>query len=194
MKELTIRLIGVAPLLMNADRLCNPLDPATIDHKRLTSKRTKTEDDNLSIAKSSYMGSLYCDEGGPYLPTANIRAALVGGAKKSKRGAQMKSGAMILADRAPLDYPGPRLPQQLETPAFVDARSVVNPSGKQRIIRYRPRFNQWAVSVAIAYDPKMLDADHLLEALDLAGRYIGVGDYRPEKGGLFGRFSPEVAP
>ncbi len=193
MKELTIRITGTSPLLMHSDRLANPLDPLTIAHKKLTHKKTKTEDDLREIAKSDWMGGLYCDDKGPYLPTMNLRRALVDGATQSKRGVAVKGGTMILGDRAHLIYKGPKDPEALWLlPEFVDARGVVN-SGKARVIRYRPRFIEWAVLFNLSYDPSKVEAELLLHDMSNAGRYTGIGDYRPAKGGAFGRFDVEAA-
>jgi len=192
MKEITFKITGTSPLLMHCDRLANPLDPLTIAHKKLTQKKNKTEDDLLEIARSDWMGGLYCDERGPYLPTPNLRKALVDGATQSKRGPAVKGGTMIIAARAHLTYSGPRDPEALWLiPEFVDARGVVN-SGKARVIRYRPRFLEWGVLFTLAYDPSKVEAELLLHDMSNAGRYVGIGDYRPAKNGAFGRFEVEA--
>lgn len=192
MKELKIRLKGTAPLLMHSDRLSNPLDPMTVAHKKLTSKKSKTEDDQLEIAKSEFLASFYFDgETGIHLPTVNIRAAMVEGARMNKLGTSVQSGTVILADKVPLIFDGPKTPEACwASPAFVDARSVV--VSKRRVMRYRPRFNRWAVEVAIIFDESILDAHQLVSSLENAGRYVGIGDYRPKKGGSFGRFEVEA--
>lgn len=70
----------------------------------------------------------------------------------------------------------------------VDARPVVIPSTKGRIMRYRPRLEHWAAVVTLEIVTDLIDAKtaHLL--LEEGGRQLGIGDFRPEKGGPFGRF------
>lgn len=60
--------------------------------------------------------------------------------------------------------------------------------GKARILRCRPRWDDWSMKVALDVDTAVLTKEHVIQALALAGRTIGIGDYRPEKGGGFGRF------
>lgn len=71
----------------------------------------------------------------------------------------------------------------------VDRRPVV--VGKARILRCRPAFANWSMKVALEVDTAILSPSQVRESLALAGRIIGIGDYRPEKGGGFGRFTVE---
>lgn len=74
----------------------------------------------------------------------------------------------------------------------IDRRSVVNPSNKARVLRCRPSWSPWEMKVAIELDVAILSEIQALQALQLAGRIIGIGDYRPQKGGGFGRFTAEI--
>ena len=66
-------------------------------------------------------------------------------------------------------------------------RAVVQGQG---IIRSRPRFEQWACEFEIIYDTALVtNAQALLPIVADAGARIGVGDFRPEKNGWFGRFA-----
>lgn len=67
----------------------------------------------------------------------------------------------------------------------VDVRSVVlKPAG--RILRARPRFDEWSAAFLIEYDETLIpDQQLLLNIAADAGRRFGVGDYRPR----FGRFT-----
>ena len=60
MKIISIKLIGTSGLLQSCDRLADPLDPATIEHKKLTAIRgkAKTFDIIREIAKSQYINSV----------------------------------------------------------------------------------------------------------------------------------------
>ncbi|WP_296271758.1 hypothetical protein [Pseudomonas sp. UBA6323] len=192
MQTIKLKLVGQSPLLMHSDRFANPLDPATKAHKVLTSKRKKLDEDHADIAKSEWLGSLYHDaEVGPFLPGLNVKSALVGAAKIQKLGAAFKRGVLVLDDRCKLEYTGPRDPEKLYAdPRFVDARSVV--VGTSRLIRYRPKFAGWSATVNIMFSPEMVDRDDVIRAAENAGLFVGLLDYRPEKGGAFGRFTVEV--
>ena len=66
-------------------------------------------------------------------------------------------------------------------------RAVVQKNG---ILRSRPVFKSWRLDFNLLVDAE--DEEQLRqvlpEVLDYAGRRIGIGDYRPAKGGWFGRF------
>ncbi|MDR2673347.1 MAG: hypothetical protein LBC18_00355 [Opitutaceae bacterium] len=70
----------------------------------------------------------------------------------------------------------------------VDSRPVVIPATKGRIMRHRPRFDNWSASFSVEVDDDMLPVEFIQQLLTEGGSKIGIGDFRPEKGGPFGRF------
>jgi hypothetical protein len=192
MDQITLKLIGASALLMHSDKFSDPLNPATRAHKTLTSKRTKTDEDYVAIARSEWEGGLYHnDEIGPYMPTQNIRSAIIDGGKLNKLGANIKRSVLILEDKSRLEYKGPRDVESMWTSGrFHDVRSVVVSRG--RVMRYRPKFEQWSLTITLTYDPKVIEREQLIACARNAGTFIGIGDFRPNKGGQMGRFSVEV--
>lgn len=75
-----------------------------------------------------------------------------------------------------------------QTEFEVDARPATIPATKGRIMRYRPRFDAWRMAFRLQVDEGVLGADTIAQLLTEGGSRIGVGDYRPEKGGPYGRF------
>jgi hypothetical protein len=71
----------------------------------------------------------------------------------------------------------------------VDSRPVVIPSTKGRIMSHRPRSDKWQMSFTLEVDEQLMDAELVHQLLEEGGRRLGIGDYRPEKGGPFGRFA-----
>jgi len=190
MKTITLKLTGTSPLLHSCDRLADPLDPATIAHKELTSKRKKTEDDHRMIARSQWQGLLYWDEKlNVILPTQNIRASIIGGAKLNKLGMQIKRGTFLMEEEVQVDYGKKLTIDQLWEQKYYDRRSVV--VSQARVMAYRPKFTTWSVQIEFKYDENMLDASQIMQAATNAGLFVGIGGFRPEKGGTFGRFEVE---
>jgi hypothetical protein len=70
----------------------------------------------------------------------------------------------------------------------VDSRPVTIPATKGRIMRHRPRFDQWSAKFTLRINETILPIDFIHQLLDEGGQQIGIGDYRPEKGGPFGTF------
>lgn len=184
MKQLTFTIKGIAPLLTHNERLANPFDDTTRAIKAISGKRKKTEDDLLEIAQLEWRGGLYYDEEtGPYVPGYNMLAALISAGKVHKLGTAIKRAAVVLEDRLPIEYQGPRDPDALfADKRFVDIRNV-KVSGS-RIVRARPRFHDWKLRFTLAFDESTLQAADVAMVLQTCGSMIGLGDYRPR----FGRF------
>ena len=188
MQEFIITLTGTAPLLMHNSRLANPLDPATKALKKVTGKRTKTDEDHEEMARLEHAGSLYFDtDAGPYIPADNIWRALYDGAKKSKRGPKIKEGIFIQSDVNPLVYKGPRTIDGLwNDENFRHFASVKVTTS--RVMRCRPVFSTWTTNAYGLLDPSVLDLSELKQIADTSGALIGLGDWRPR----YGRFLATV--
>ena len=71
----------------------------------------------------------------------------------------------------------------------VDGRPVVIPSTKGRIMRYRPRIEQWRATFHLEVDDALISPTLVHTMLTEGGTRLGIADFRPEKGGPFGRFN-----
>lgn len=187
MESVKVRVKGRSTLLMHSARLSNQFDPKVKEFKLLTHKKKKTDEDHLAIARFEFELGMYFDEKlGPYVPTENVRMAIIEGGRLSKLGTAIDRAVQILEDRAPLRYEGPRTVAALWESRFYDLSSVGNQSN--RVMRCRPAFEGWSLDLELFFDPSMIDRSQLLAASNSAGKFIGLGDYRPR----FGRFEVEV--
>lgn len=185
-----LRLEGTTPLIMHNVRLADPDEPIVRQIGELTSKKSlMTDADRLEIARLKFLGGMYYDEEtGPYLPAANIFASLIAAARKTRHGQVVEAGVIWLADKAPLQYEGPRDPAALwnggKSP-FIDRRMVkVNNS---RVPGIRPIFPGWSAEIDIDYDEETIDLSKLRTFAERAGR-TGVGDYRR----FYGRYRATI--
>ena len=60
---------------------------------------------------------------------------------------------------------------------------------RARILRTRAKFDSWSVVFTIDVDGGLVGREQVLTWLDIGGRRIGLGDWRPEKSGSYGRFN-----
>lgn len=68
----------------------------------------------------------------------------------------------------------------------VDARPVTIPATKGRVMRYRARLNEWSAKVTLRLNETLM-SEQIVRQLFIEGtQQIGIGDFRPEKGGPFG--------
>ena len=55
-------------------------------------------------------------------------------------------------------------------------------------LRYRPEFTEWRTELEVTYVKSMLDRESVLSLIEAGGMAVGVGEWRPEKGGDFGTY------
>lgn len=184
--SLTIR--GTHPLLQH-----NPAAMLRGDTPTVGAKTTPTAEEE--VARALYVN----DKGQFYHPAEAFRIALINAGVNRKIGklaatTTTQRAVFQLNDEALLLNPDTKEPLT-EEDMSVDERSVVVQGG--RIMRARPKWNDWAVVVDFEFDPDFVSADVIVELMNIAGRIEGVGDYRPSakagpgRGGPFGRFRVE---
>lgn len=189
-----VRLIakGTRPLLMHNVRLASPLNAYAKQLKALNSKRVKTDEDRLAVARVEFEGSLYLDdEVGPYIPGPNLLASLVEGGRLTKAGKKVERGVNVDDLVMPLIYRGPRDVESLwggGESEYVDLRTVV--VQRSKVDRCRPIFREWAVEAEALIDPKVIEFGEFAAVCEAAGQMEGVGDYRR----MFGRYAVDVQP
>lgn len=60
-------------------------------------------------------------------------------------------------------------------------------------LRYRPSFKNWRMPVNIIYNARAVSAEQLVAMLDAGGFGVGLGEWRSEKDGQWGRFHVAMA-
>jgi len=140
------------------------------------------------------MAGLYVLEDGAYgMRGEAYRSALLNGLKNKKVGRASAISvfqAAVFSVKEWVTLVDPKTKKPLKEYAVDSRRAIVQ---RQGVIRSRPRFEEWGAYVPLFIDTEMVSADQVLEHLNVAGRIIGVGDYRIEKRGMFGRFKAEKA-
>ena len=57
-----------------------------------------------------------------------------------------------------------------------------------RVLIHRPMLKDWEIEFEIIFDEEQIPASILKKCLERAGKYVGIGDWRPAKKGRFGKF------
>ena len=189
---LQIECTGISPLLMHSDRASDPLSKEAQWLSEISGKRNKTEAEIVELARREFHCSLYLEPSGrPTIPIDNVHSCLYAAAKRRKEGPLFSGSFTVSSVR--FDYEGPDDPDALweQQEKFVDRRSVK--VGTSRVIRTRAIFHKWLLSVTAERDPEVADLFNIRQWAEIAGSRIGLGDYRPQRGGLFGRFEARIA-
>ena len=183
LKTRRYKIQGISPLMPKNGQTADPLNAFAQAMKKVSGKRNKTDADHEELSRIEFLSALYLDANGvPCVPGENIEAMFKAAAKKIKKGQQAKCG--IMSDgNWPIVYKGPKSPDALWLDKnFVDRRAVV--INRVRIMRTHPIFRDWGMEFEITHDDEQLDGDDVDQIVDIAGRIIGLCDYRPK----FGRF------
>lgn len=182
MKTLKVTWKGTTPLIMHSCQCVNPLHPISIEMKKYTSKRKKTDDDLIKISDLEWEAGAYWKDGlGLYIPAENVEATLINGAKAYKKGKDIEKYCDVIDLYIPFDYGENLTKEQLiANYEYRDTR----PMNVQRskIMRTRPRFDQWKIIFDIRYNEEKIDLETIETAMEYAGSYVGLCDSRPKYG------------
>lgn len=189
MKKIKCEFHGISPIILHSCQCVNPLHPLSLEMKKITAIRKKTEEDIKKLSELEWESGLYYDDAvGIYIPAENIEATVREGAKARKKGKDIVKGFMCETLKIPLDIGEKLTKEQMKKDArFYDVRAM---KVKQaRVMRTRPRFNTWNISFVASYDENLLDFKDVVDAIEYAGQYIGLCDSRPKYGKFVARVS-----
>ena len=131
------------------------------DPKEEAERKTyRNSEDNLFIPSSHFKASMI---------KASTDFKMVG--KKSYK-EYVKSGVFISPTEIILDK---------QTYTIHEEPVVIQ---RARVMSWRPRFDEWNCEFEIEITDEAINPETLMEILETAGKYKGVGDHRPE----YGRF------
>ncbi len=165
-KSVEVTIKGKSPLLMHKF----PLVPIEAPEK-------KTPEEQAELA------AYRTEKGELFVPGMNVQRALVAGAvySKGKGRASLQKVAAAVMMVSPMQL-------LLGTKEYVvDSRPVVITATKGRIVRHRPRLDEWAFSFTLDFDDTLVTEAQARKVVDDTCERVGFLDFRPERKGPFGR-------
>lgn len=173
----TYWIVGVTPLLTH--------NPASMQVGSSSPSRKKT----IPTPEQEAEAGLYKIEGGFGIPAVAFRSALIYGCRGFKMGkvgaASVVAAAVTHVDEFCLLL-DPDTCKPLKKYEIDSRRCVI---GNASIIRSRPKFPKWACKLIFEIDVDQINPSVVLTHLNEGGMKAGVGDYRPQKMGWFGKFT-----
>ena len=185
MKTFKIKITGTTALLQNR-----------FDEKAEASlgKSTRTVVRKKETPRKAAERACYQDkEGEYYMPAACITRMLSEAGSNHKLTGSRKSAkyavyaAVFLPDETLTILNGDGA-----TPAAkfeVDSRPVVIRVVGARIMRHRPRFDEWSIAFSARINDDVLPPDFVHQLMSEGGQQVGIGDFRPQCRGPFGTFN-----
>ena len=186
----TVHIRGTRPIIHNNGQGVDKTLPAVIEKKTITDQRHRTAADDARVALLDCRIALWLDYNGqPTIPAAAIRASIERAARKSKEGPLVREG-LTVDEVLGFDYDTGRYGTALADWEVKTQFSTGVVIGRQRVMKTRAMFDMpWEYRFNLDCDEELIEKEkHLLKWLDISGRRIGLGDWRPEKSGDYGRY------
>lgn len=187
LKTIHIRIEGVTPLLLN--RFTDEAQQAATDGTR-TSTVGENDSPREDAAQRLYLASVNGKNGKeiPVMPQPNLFKCVIEGGRFFKQGrSKITTQRSSLVPAAVMLTPE-AMAIEHEDEWEVDTRPVRIPSTGGRILRHRPMFHDWAMGFDAQLDTDLISEKLFREIVDAAGQRIGLGDFRPDTKGPYGRF------
>ena len=193
--QVTIR--GLSPLITNNGPAgLDTRSPANVEKAEISRKKSsnRTAADDARLKELDCLISLWLDaRDAATIPEGAIRKCIETGARKLKQGPQVREGLVVEGVQS-FDYDREALGSTVEELGKRAQFTVGVVVQRNRVLRTRAKFDDWSCAFTLDCDDELVDKDQLEAWLDIAGRRIGLGDWRPEKSGTYGRFEAEVQP
>jgi len=174
MKTYNVTIQGTSPLLMNKPSML--IGDISKDSKPL-------KDDYQAQAEDK----LYKNpEGKLYQPSTHLSGALIEAGKHKKVVGKGKSTYSKICGYAVQVEPFEIEHKKQKWEVFTCL--AVNPNTKGRMPLSRPLFREWELNFDVVFDDTEIQPSIMKELLDIAGRIVGIGDWRPAKKGPYGKF------
>lgn len=172
MKKIQCKIEGITPLLMNKPKEYEGDSNVKIFNPNIDGDKELRE-------------KIYTIDGIVYQPATHIRGSLINAAKdlriagKGKSTYSKRFASMIVVEPEAI----PHLFKEFD----VHIVRTVNRTTKGQNMTKRPRLKKWALEFILEIDDE-IPIDVLKEGLERAGKYIGIGDWRPATSGIHGKF------
>jgi hypothetical protein len=181
MKEYRIKVEGITPYMQHRMD-----DISLAEWEKLRKNIIERPEVSQTDARRAEYHCYRNTDGQCYIPSEHFRQSIInaGSFIKSKVGVRSKSMTTIVAALFIIT------PEEILISNYdsIDKRSAVNRNVKARVITVRPKWKCWKCEFTLECDEDTITMQTIEQLFSYAGKYIGIGSYRPEKRGLFGRF------
>lgn len=177
-KTMEVHCVGTKPLIMKAWSEEARQDMLDAQMGKPKVKRNKDPD-------KEFQGCRYLDKKGrDYIPGHIIKKCLASaGDLVGVRRSLLEKILFVLDERVYINCPG----------GPTKRRDMVRNRGRMGSvadIRFRPEYTDWSFVVKIEFNSGFFAPEAVVNLFQNAGYSCGLGEWRPQKGGEYGRFKP----
>jgi hypothetical protein len=125
-------------------------------------------------------------DGQIYTPSTHIYGALIDAAKNFQVIGKKRSTYSKIFGSSIIVEPDAIIHKKQDWEIF--SISAVNPNTRGRMMVHRPMMKEWELEFKIIFNDDDIPLEVLKSVIDWAGQYSGIGDWRPNKKGKYGKF------
>ena len=181
-KEIQVTIKGRTPLLMNRFT-----DEAAMN--ATNGSRSSIASGSKSPREVAEPKLYVSDDGTIGIPQPNLFRCVIDAGKFFKVGKSKVTTLKSSLIPACVDIGPIFVPLVYADDWTVDSRPVRNPATGGRFLTHRPCFNDWQLTFDAELDEDTMAENLFREIIDAAGSKIGLGDFRPDTKGPFGKFT-----
>lgn len=181
----TVRIVGISPIIQHS---WSEKAKIMMRDKQQQGKKTRTRDLRIPEEEGKAAG-YYTEDGKPGLLAVAVKAAVITAAHKDLGIEKTLVRKALFIHPMGRDVVIPfEMPDGKGKVEQCIEEDMVRVGQGSADLRYRPYYYEWAATTKWEVDIDLLQVEDLLTLLDRAGFGVGVHEWRPEKGGDFGRF------
>lgn len=187
-----LELRGLDPgfLSHNATHSFNKAHPTTRKIAEISKKKDITLDDEILRQQLECERSCYMEKGNITIPANVVRAGIETAARTLRQGPKVRRGLWV--SNAKLSFLNDDWShKKLFSTSYENGglmHSVPVKVKQNRLLRTRALLQNWIASYTVSVNPEHVDEVQLDTWLHILSDQIGIGDWRPDKSGEFGRF------
>lgn len=184
LKDLKIRtveipIIGTSPLIVNQfpDKIRKEMEEKHQGKAKVAKHAIKVPEEDYKNAKH------ISPEGWEGFPCNGFKKAMVRGALSiGMKMTEVRAAVFVEPDCGVSNLIRLHGKSQMRT-------DIVRVSNGAPDVRYRPEYPEWEAVLRITYNEGVVSLDKVFQMLHYAGWGVGIGEWRPEKNGINGRFT-----
>jgi len=188
MERLLVPIVGISPFVCH--NFSEKSRRQMLDAQQGTKNVKRIRDPQAEYETSFYR--IYDEDGKARygFPTVGFKGATISAARVFDKSVTMTSLRQTLFFSGVRTKGDPQtLTEIIGTPQMRE--DVVRLGGMARTadLRYRAEFEEWSATLDVAFVSSVISRDSVLSILDAGGLTVGIGEWRPEKGGDLGRYT-----
>ena len=175
-QTIRLRIVGDTPLV--AHRFSEKARKEMLDKQMKKAKQAKqAKDPEAEFNDARYQ----MQDGGDGFPSAGIKKAIANAFRFADGMKKVEIAGALHVE------PGNELVAIIGPQPLIREDTVKISMGTTDI-RFRPEYRDWSMEFDVVFNGRAISAEQIVNLVNIAGFGIGIGEWRPERGGQFGMF------